>query len=225
MQWMQWRRPPTLPGRLPPPPGGQDPPPLDRRGNSAMAWWRQSLATVTTSMPATNVGALFIGREDREGDNDSGVATKVDDDTDTEAWGYACNFLEVVLRRLWEGRFGRRRTTTKTTETSRDDEHEEDVMAWSMFETLCEGQPSSSLSTACLKHRSSRGPWRGRAGRIRCRRNDHGRGKDNGSNGTGAVSVMTTATINYQNTTTRHAQSHNNITFNKKHIIFLIFCS
>ena len=176
-------------------------------------------------MPGIDIGALFIGWEDREGDDGSGVATEDDDYTNAETGGYTRNFLEVVLRRLWEGRFGRRRTTTKTTETSRDDEHEEDVMAWSMFETLCEGQPSSSLSMACLKHQSSRGLWRGRAGRIRCRRNDHGRGKDDGSNGTGAVSVMTMAMINYHNTTTRHAQSHNNITFNKKHIICLIFCN
>ena len=40
------------------------------------------------------------------------------------------------------------------TETSRDDEHEEDVVTLSMFETLCEGELSSSLSTARLKHRS-----------------------------------------------------------------------
>ena len=63
--------------------------------------------------------------------------------------------MRVVLRRLWEGRFGRRRTTTKTTETSRDDEHEEDVVTLSMFETLCEGELSSSLSTARLKRQSS----------------------------------------------------------------------
>jgi len=49
--------------------------------------------------------------------------------------------LEVILHRLWEGRFGRRRTTTKTTEMSRDDEHEEDIVMWLMFETLCEGEP------------------------------------------------------------------------------------
>ena len=41
--------------------------------------------------------------------------------------------------------------TTKTTEMSRDDEHEEDVMTRSMFETLCKGEPSSLLSTACPK--------------------------------------------------------------------------
>jgi hypothetical protein len=45
--------------------------------------------------------------------------------------------------------------TTKTTEMSRDDEHEEDVMTRSMFEMLCKGEPSSSLSTACPKRRSS----------------------------------------------------------------------
>ena len=97
------------------------------------------------------IGALFIGREDQEGDNGSGVATEDDDDTDAEAGGYVCNFLEVVLRRLWEGCFGMRRMTTKMTEMSRDDKHEEDVVTRSMFETLCKGKPSSSssLSTAC----------------------------------------------------------------------------
>jgi hypothetical protein len=98
-------------------------------------------------MPAIDIGVLFIGREDREGDDGSGIVTEDDNKTDMEAGGYAHDFLEVVLRRLWEGRFGRRRMTTKTTETSRDDEHEEDVTR-SMFETLCEGEPSSLLSTA-----------------------------------------------------------------------------
>jgi hypothetical protein len=56
------------------------------------------------------------------------------------------DFLEVVLRQLWEGRFGRRRTTTKMMETSRDDKHEEDV--------VCEDEPSSSLSTVRLKRQS-----------------------------------------------------------------------
>ncbi len=152
---MRWCRPPTPPGRLPPPPGGRDPPPLDRCDNGAAAWRRRSLATATTLMPAIDIGALFIGREDREGDDGSGIATEDDDDTDVEAGGYTHDFLEVVLRQLWEGRFGRRRTTTKTTETSRDDKHEEDVVTQSMFKTLCEGEPSSSLSTARPKRRSS----------------------------------------------------------------------
>ncbi len=88
---------------------------------------------------------LFIGREDREGDNGSSVATEEDDDdTNSEAGGYARDFLEVILHRLWEGCFGKRRTTTKMTETSRDNEHKEDVMTRSMFEMLCKGKPSSS---------------------------------------------------------------------------------
>ena len=148
---MQWRRPPTPPGRIPPPPGGWDPPPLDRLNYGAAVRRRRSPATATTSMPLINIGTLFIGREDWEGDNGSGVATEDDDDTDAEAGGYARDFLEVLLRRLWEGRFGRRRMTTKTTETSRDDEHEDDIVTWLMFRTLCEGEPSSSLSTACPK--------------------------------------------------------------------------
>ena len=43
----------------------------------------------------------------------------------------------------------------KTTGTSRDDEHEEDVVTRSMFETLCKGKLSSSLSKARPKRRSS----------------------------------------------------------------------
>jgi len=43
----------------------------------------------------------------------------------------------------------------KTTEMSRDNEHKEDVVMHSMFETLCEGEPSSLLSTARPKQRSS----------------------------------------------------------------------
>jgi hypothetical protein len=105
-------------------------------------------------MPVINIGVLFIGREDREGNDSSGVATEDDDDTDAETGGYARDFLEVILRQLWEGRFGKRRTTTKTTETSRDNEHEEDVMTRSMFKTLCEGKPLSSSSKACPKRRS-----------------------------------------------------------------------
>jgi hypothetical protein len=106
-----------------------------------------------TSMPVIDIGALFIGREDWEGDDGSGVATEDDDDTDAEAGGYARDFLKVILRRLWEGRFRKRRTTTKTTETSRDNKHEENVMPRSMFETLCKGKPLSSLSTARPKRR------------------------------------------------------------------------
>ena len=44
---------------------------------------------MTMSMPVINIGALFIGREDWEDDDGSGVVTEDDDDTDAEAGGYA----------------------------------------------------------------------------------------------------------------------------------------
>ena len=65
---MRRRRPPAPPGRLPPPLG--------------------STAIATMLMPVINIGALFIGREDWEGDDGSGVATEDDNDTeDAEAGG------------------------------------------------------------------------------------------------------------------------------------------
>jgi hypothetical protein len=98
--------------------------------------------------------------------------------------------------RAWAGRFGRRRTTTKT-EVSRDDEHEEDVATQSKFEMLCEGEPSSSLSTAHPKRQSPETTV-ARAGGWICRgRNNHGRGDDSGDNGTGDASVTTTTTNGY----------------------------
>ncbi len=39
-------------------------------------------------MPVIDIGALFIGREDREGDDGSGIATEDDDNTNVEAGGY-----------------------------------------------------------------------------------------------------------------------------------------
>ena len=197
MQRMRRCRPLAPPGQLPPPPGGWDPPPLDRRDDCAKARRWRSPATATTSMPEIYIGALFIWREDREGDDGSGVVTEDDDDTNAEAGGYAHDFLEVFLRRLWEGRFGRRRTTTKTIEMSRDDEHEEDVMMRSMFKTLCEGKLLLSLSTAHPKHRSSATTAARAAGQIRCGQNDHGRDEDDGDDRTGNASVTTTSTNDY----------------------------
>jgi hypothetical protein len=49
------------------------------------------------SMPVIDIGAIFIGREDREGGDGSGVATEDDDDTDAEAAGYA-----RLGRAFWE---------------------------------------------------------------------------------------------------------------------------
>ncbi len=48
-----------------------------------------STAIATMSMPVIDIGALFIGREDREGDDGSGVAAEDDGDTDAEAGEYA----------------------------------------------------------------------------------------------------------------------------------------
>ena len=47
-----------------------------------------STAIVTMLMPVINIGVLFIGREDREGNNSSGATMEDDDDTDAEAGGY-----------------------------------------------------------------------------------------------------------------------------------------
>ncbi len=63
-------------------------------------------------MPAIDIGALFIGQENREGGDGSGIVTEDDDDTNVEAGGYAHDFLEVVLRQLWKGHFGRRMLDT-----------------------------------------------------------------------------------------------------------------
>ena len=46
-------------------------------------------AIATMSMPVIDIGALFICREDRGGNDGSGVATEDDDDTYAEAGGYA----------------------------------------------------------------------------------------------------------------------------------------
>jgi hypothetical protein len=141
---------------------------------------------VTTPMPVIDIGALFIGREDQEGDDGSGVATEEDDETDVETEGYVRDFLEVILCQLWEGHFGKRRATTKkTTEMSRDDEHEEDVMTRSMFETLCEGKPSASSSKARRKRRSpeSTAARAGGVDSLRTKRSRTGRERRQRQNG------------------------------------------
>ncbi len=46
---------------------------------------RWSPATAMTSVPSIDIGALFIGREDREGNDGSGVVTEDDDNADAEA--------------------------------------------------------------------------------------------------------------------------------------------
>ena len=104
---MQRHQPRTSPGRLPPPPGGRDPPPLDRRNDGAAGRWRWSPATAMMAMPAINIGALFIGREDWEGADGSGVATEDEDDTNAEGGGVRTQFLggcppPTLGRAFWE---------------------------------------------------------------------------------------------------------------------------
>ena len=221
---MQWRRTPTLPGRLPPPPGRWDPPPLDRRDDSTEARRWRSLATATTSMPAIHIGALFIGQEDWEGNNGSGVAMEDDDNTNAEAGGYAHDFLEVVLHQLWEGHFVRRRRTTKKTETSRDDEHKEDVVMRLMFGMLCEGEPLSSLSTARPKRRSSATTTVrvGGADLLRMKRSQMGRRRRRRLNGECIGDDNDYERLPYIQW---RDDAHIIIMFNKKHIICLIFCN
>jgi hypothetical protein len=50
----------------------------------------RSIVAMTAGVAATpviDIGALFIGREDREGDDGSGIATEDDDDTNVEVGG------------------------------------------------------------------------------------------------------------------------------------------
>ena len=70
---------------------------------AAAAVAAESLMTATMLMPTIYVGALFIGREEREGDDGNGVATEDNGAAKAEAGEYAHNFLEVALSRLWEG--------------------------------------------------------------------------------------------------------------------------
>jgi len=91
---------------------------------AAMPVGMVAAAMTVAGMPAIDVGALFIGQEEPEGNAGSGVATEDNDDADMEAGKYTRNYLKVALSQLWEGLFGRRTTTAKTMETCRDDEHE-----------------------------------------------------------------------------------------------------
>jgi len=87
-----------------------------------------SLVIAMMSIPVIDIGTLLIGQEEREGDDSSGVVMIDNDNSDAEVEKYAHNFLEVTLSRLWEGLFGRRTTTAKMMEMSRDNVHEEDVV-------------------------------------------------------------------------------------------------
>jgi hypothetical protein len=186
-------------------------------------------AIATMLMPVIDIGTLFICQEDWGGNDGSGIATEDDDDTYAEAGGYAR--LGRVFREEEDdnedgdeqGQRARRRhrdavEVRDALRGSRDDEHEEDVATRSKFETLCEGEPPLSLSTACPKRRSSgttvarasgEDPLPGR--RRRQRRNGACVSDDNDYERLPYIQ--------------RQDDAHNNITFNKKHIICLIFCN
>jgi hypothetical protein len=115
-----------------------------------------SKAIATMSMPVIDIVALLIGREDREGDNGSGVATEDDDDTDAEAGGYA-----RLGRAFWEeeddnedgdeqGRRARRR--------HRDAVEVQDALRGGAVVAVVHGSPEATIIS-----------------------NDHGEGKRGGS--------------------------------------------
>ncbi len=72
-------------------------PPLDCRDDGATARWRRSPATATTSMPAIDIGALFIGWEDREGNDGSGVTME-----EVRARFLGARPPPTLGRRFWE---------------------------------------------------------------------------------------------------------------------------
>ena len=126
--------------------------------------------------------------------------------------------------RAWAGRFGKRRTTTKTTETSRDYEHKEDVATRSKSETLCKGEPLSSLSTARPKRRlpETTVARAGRADPSRTKQSRTGRRWRQRRNGGCVGDDNDYERLPYIQ---RRDDAHNNIIFIKKHIICLIFCN
>ena len=132
--------PPTPPGQCPSPPGRGDPSLLDCRNDSGLCSDSDGESGNHADINAHDQRqhVLHWG-EEREGNDGSGVATEDNDDTDAEAGEYACDFLDVTLSQLWEGRFGRRTTTAKTMEMSGEDKHKEDVVLRSMFEMHCKG--------------------------------------------------------------------------------------
>ena len=115
---MQRCRPPTLPGQPCPPPGRQDPPQqLNCCDDGTAARWRRSPVTTTMSMPAIDIGALFIGWEDWEGNDRSGIVTEDDDDTNPEWRLSSADFGKGVLE--GGGRQQRRRRRAGTTSTKK----------------------------------------------------------------------------------------------------------
>jgi len=89
-------------------------------------------------------------------------------------------------------------TTTKTVETSRDNEHEEDIVPGSIFKTLCKGVRWEMRHGNLRRWPLPAAAGRGGSPRVVVvvvvvrRRFSAGRGKDNGNNGTGDTFVKKT---------------------------------
>jgi hypothetical protein len=165
-------------------------------------------------MPVIDIGALFIGREDWEGDDGSGVATEDDDDTDTDAGGY------VRLGRAFreeednnedngdeQGRRARRRCHNAV--------EVRDALRGGAVDIVVHGSPEATIIG-----------------------DDRGEGKRGGSFADetitdGAKTMATTERgmhiddNDYERPPyiQRQDDAHNIITFNRKHIICLIFCN
>ena len=168
-------------------------------------------------MPGIDIGALFIGREDREGDNGSGVATEDDDDTDVEV-GVGTRFLggcpPPTLGRAFreeeddneddgdeQGRRARRRR--------RDAVDVRDALRGQAIVVVVHGSPEATIII-----------------------DDRGEGKRGGSFAgetitDGAKTTAVSDDNDYERLPyiQRRDDVHNKITFNKKHIICLIFCN
>ena len=78
---------------------------------------------------------------------------------------------------------------TTMMETSRDDEHNEDAMVHCCRKTRLACGVVIVIVVRRLARRSNRRqqPRLGQAGQIRCRRNGHRQGEDDGDNGTGGT--------------------------------------
>jgi hypothetical protein len=173
-----------------------------------------STAIATMSMPVIEIGALFIEREDREGDDGSGVATEDDDDTDAEAGGYAC--LDRVFReeeddnkdRDKQGQRARRSIETR-----------------SKFEMLCKGEPSSSSLSTARPKRPSLETTAARAGGVdpsQTKRSRMGQPQRRRRNGGCVGDHNDYKQLPYIQ---RRDDAHNSITCIKKHIMCLIFAT
>ena len=150
---MQWRQPPMPPGQRPPQPGGWDPPPFDCCNNGECHGGGSNGREygdydVVNARNPRHHGSL--------GERTGRAAMATDkNNANAEAGKYVHNFLEVALCQLCEGHFGK---TTTTKETSKDNEHDKDIVVQLMFKTLCKGVRQEMH----YGHRSRRRCWKTR---------------------------------------------------------------